>query len=248
MKDGSSGRIENDQREDEPVVEDKNYPERRLLQLQLRNIQIEEVGFASAPYWLHTKLVHPRPGIPDEKVTVELDESLEELKEGVSYENKPLHKRLLMKEIVEGPFSLVVMLSETKGDDIPNSLIKVVRQTSKEVGKRVIGGLTVRTIHAYIDFIEDLVMSQVNGGSSIALGYVEMNTTETDRSLIEAELKAVRDLYNPTVDRGPDRETTVLSEGENYGEVIKSEEEPKLLKQTGDENGQVTFDAWIVDR
>jgi hypothetical protein len=226
-----------------------------VLQLELSEIDIDALGWAEDPYYLHVKLLHPRVGIDEESRVIDIRRTRTALESGEDFTNAPLHRRMVLKEDVEGPFSIMVMLTEQKEGEISNDLIQVVQETSVELGKRIVGEITVATIRAYIDFFTAQLETTFAGLSGLAFGYVELNSRTERRNEITFETRSAswlanREVSSRDVDRwerryGPDGETTTFSD---TGSWTKSKEKPeKYAKKPGDPNGTISLNAWLVE-
>jgi hypothetical protein len=236
-------------------VDEMKYPERRVLQLELADIDVDHLGWTEGPYFLHVKLLHPRVGIDEESRVVPIRRGRQALENGADFTNAPLHRRMVLKEDVEGPFSIMVMLAEQKDGEISNDLIDVIQETSTELGKRIIGEVTVATIRAYIDFFTEKLEPKFAGLTGLAFGYVELNSRTQRRNIITFETKSAswiadREVSDRDIQRwerryGPDGETTVFSD---TGSWTKSKDKPEQwAKKPGDPNGTIQLNTWLVE-
>lgn len=209
--------------------------ERRALELLIDGWELEATGqLSDQPLTLVAELIYPRPRIARRDQTRALPP---EVSKKVDWSSAPFHRRVLFKELVEGPFSIGITIQKNESDSIFGSFFRSdFRAAGEEAAEEAIDLVTPAPLGSALEVLSEAgldAFEESRFSNVIATGTVELDSANpAERETLPIELISPARIHNPRPNPHPERHT-------DYEE---------FLKESGDPNGQITLEYSIFDR
>lgn len=201
----------------------------------LEKFQIEEMGFANAPYVFEFNMVLPRPAIDDATRHLVINDISGEK---TNWSDKPLTDRLIFKEIVEGPLAIALSVYPSE-DSFLQQFTDLIPRLGAEIADQYLTQLNLR----FTTFRQILGTAQEAGSGDVkrsiertfATGNEEFTPSEEEEVTLKIPLIAPDQIKNPRPDPTPE---------DNRPE----DDHQEVLKEAGESNGFAELKIQLVDR
>jgi len=212
-----------------------NEYERRTVEILIDAWEIEATGQRSDdPLTLVAELIYPRPKIARRDQIRVLPS---QAGQNIIWSDRPFHRRILFKEIVEGPFSIGVTLRRNKSGSVFRALSGSNLRTSgdeqgdkaEDPGTPIPFGSTLEVLsEAGLEAFDESGFADVIATGTVALDPADPAEHET----LTIDMISPARIHNPRPNPHPERHS-------DYEE---------FLKEPGEYNGQFTLEYSIFDR
>ncbi|MFB6356819.1 MAG: hypothetical protein ABEJ65_09925 [bacterium] len=212
---------------------------RRVLECHIDGWKIEQSGqMSDHPLTVLAELIYPRPLISLRKYTLNIPHRIGEQ---VSWSDQPFHRRIMFKEVVEGPFSIGITVKRGRARGIFQTIFpSMVQEAGKEGLEELLESVNEPAVSAALEVMGEVGFERLFSAGEkedvkdvIATGVVELNSAEEAKdNIVEVPVKAPVEIPNPEPNPHPEKHS-------DYEEV---------LKEANENNGTVQLQYSVFER